>query len=738
MIRKMFLSALLLFNVVFAIGYQHATFRSQSTQGVPWNGTSKIIRELFRITVYPDYLDIELDWEFDVNGVEPDSFKNALEIVGNINLERGSVVTGMLLWNGDDILKAKLKSVEEARKQYEEVVDRDADIPPPPRDPVIFEYGWAPDNYYMSIFPVSWGGTRKMRMRYLIPSQELNGTTKIGFPHAFSDNAEYVIYKGSEVSSFYLESSSGAMQEITADSMTLEPGAGRYSYNCFRYITPQLFTQTGSRLYVSNFSTARLSGEMVHFIGMTPDNIVFNSALKEEFVILWRWNNSEVLSRYGKQIVEQSNLLQQFLIALHEKKKKVALIIDKGGNERIIFNLDRKGGPEYSRMMSFLYEIGTRQFGNPQSGRGPQLTQAQIDSIVAKSFSEFENALQEALSLFTNNTGVLRHLILVTAGPEWIREKRNVGSIAWDPSIEVSGLIEHLQKYQWFNASLYPPQKLFWPGVDINAFAAMYNHSLTATAVLSNGTNSCSTYVRSDTRSSYFNYRQRYRMPSYELKLFTAEPLERRIHWNIYLNGTSFASFTEKPLAIESGDPMQYARLVGADRNLLFLGSEKPSSMAATLGFVDEEYALLALEEDVLPDSVAEHYVTRGVPDLLAEDIFPSADDTLASIEAEGNSVTDVKNTSLNGKKLVNGIHAQVTGRSLVLHFDWSVIENPEQLSIMLFTVTGKLIRRWNYTDIAGMNRVEWTAVDNAVSHSSYILKIRADNEIAGKVITLL
>lgn len=73
-------------------------FRSQSIQGPTWLGTAPIVNESYLITVYPDYLDVELDWEFGVGGTEPAAYGNALEIVGNINLESNATVVGMLVW----------------------------------------------------------------------------------------------------------------------------------------------------------------------------------------------------------------------------------------------------------------------------------------------------------------------------------------------------------------------------------------------------------------------------------------------------------------------------------------------------------------------------------------------------------------------------------------------------------------------------------------------------------------
>jgi len=161
---------LLLINS-YAIGDQNGRFRAQSTQGSYWTGTAKITQEKYNITVFPDYLDVELEWEFTVSGSEPDSFKDALEIVGNLNLVDKSVVVGMITWYKNMVLKGKLKTTEMARMEYEAVVDRDVDnlAPPPrPRDPVLLEW-IRDDNYNISIFPVTFGQTRP----YCMPSRIL-------------------------------------------------------------------------------------------------------------------------------------------------------------------------------------------------------------------------------------------------------------------------------------------------------------------------------------------------------------------------------------------------------------------------------------------------------------------------------------------------------------------------------------------------------------------------------------
>ncbi len=189
-----------------AIGLQHGIFRSQSTQGATWLGEVEIAREHYDITVHRNFLDVTLEMEFRAAGTPPEEFRNALEIVGNMNFEMNSKVTSMLVWYKGKILKAKLKPKGLAREQYEEVVDRNAEVPPPPRDPVLLEW-IQQDNYDISIFPVVWGESRKLRIRYVIPSADGNAT--MGYPHAFGENATAVVRADAATPAFEIHFGNG-------------------------------------------------------------------------------------------------------------------------------------------------------------------------------------------------------------------------------------------------------------------------------------------------------------------------------------------------------------------------------------------------------------------------------------------------------------------------------------------------------------------------------------------------
>jgi len=273
---------------VFSIGIQRANFCSQTTQGFKWIGTAKIIREKFDITVFSDYLDVEVEWVIEVSGATRPAEDNSLEILGDIELVENSTVVGMILWNGGDILEANLKTSNAARQEYEDVVERNVIDPPPrPRDPVLFEM-IGEDKYRMSVFPVDFNGTRKLRFRYLIPSVVVNGVNKINYPHAFSQNPEITVRVGDELDGYWIEFTNQRLQKIDLASFNLDIDVYNVQYfngagDRIGWIVPKLKRDLGgSYLYIGDFEMQGFEGQMIRLIGMAPKGMLVSFALKYE------------------------------------------------------------------------------------------------------------------------------------------------------------------------------------------------------------------------------------------------------------------------------------------------------------------------------------------------------------------------------------------------------------------------------------------------------------------------
>jgi hypothetical protein len=289
------ISALLVFATLPVIADQSATFLNKATQGFAWEAMAQVIYEKIAITVQADHLDVEHELEVAAkpNWSTP-GFPISLEITGQLTLEQGAVVTGFLLWNGDKILKGKLRTKAVARQKYEEVVDRNVTIPPVPRDPALLEKVGA-NRYDLSIFPVVLNQSRKLRLRYLIPTGFQEGAHRCRFPHAFSSISSVTIRGGVGIQGYALTSTKSDGSQITVKNqdgfdqpLTLQGEA----YNQFQprswvtgnetalvFVTPLFGEGGGSRVDLGTITDALgVQRHAAHFVFYPPSVLTDRSA----------------------------------------------------------------------------------------------------------------------------------------------------------------------------------------------------------------------------------------------------------------------------------------------------------------------------------------------------------------------------------------------------------------------------------------------------------------------------
>ncbi len=682
----------LMFGMTFAIGPQHCILRSQSTQGKHWEGRSSIVSEHYDITVMPSYLDVTLDLSFDCRGtVAPDSFTDALEIVGNINIAQGAAVTGMLLWNGEEILKAKLKPLQLAREQYEKVVDRDADAPPPPKDPVIFEYGWGEDNYYLSIFPVKYEGSRKLRMRYVIPAINMNGYTDIPFPTAFNSAvATYKITAGTGVSTVAMVNNSGTENELPVPA-TFTTGSTLYkSIVMIRAVTES--NDQKSRFYTASFNLPGFEGTLTHVIGRTGADILKSAGLREDIVFLWRWNHYQWRDLYTNQIIAQAKLLRDFMNRIYHSTKRAGLVVDRSGVDRRVFSIDSTEGSSGKKMLQFLDSLC--ELSPVKSGPyyNPGFTSAQTDSIIALSMEEFKDALRLAESMFDlSGEKKINRIVVMTAGPEWIKTIKSATVTDLDSSIVISP-VASLSGTEMLEGLAVPSEarQFYWPGINVQS--VIRQMALSVEAVLTTQSGKSVTVPVPSTSSSY-RYYWKTVSPHLDRKLFTTEPLEAKVLWKIYKNKAIITEIPETPEIVNQSDPVQFASALCGSGSVEFPDGKPQASLAATFGFVDKQYALLALEEDVMDPLDQERYRFEGVPALTTADIVVQPDDNppdQQKLDQPGTATqypmnvkhvaTDVLRLTLNQSILTIAIGAN------------KEIVTSKKVTIEIYTLTGKLL----------------------------------------------
>ncbi|HEX2956957.1 MAG TPA: hypothetical protein VHO70_08990 [Chitinispirillaceae bacterium] len=609
---------LVTFQVSFAMGFQRGIFRCQATQGKQWWGESSIVSEHFTIKVMPSYIDVTLDWELDCKGTTvPDSFKDVIEIVGNINLAQDAAVTGLLLWNGDEILKAKLKPLPLARKQYETVVDRNVVVPPRPKDPLILEYGWGKDNYDIKIFPVSLGKTRRLRLRYVVPAINTKGCADIPFPSPFNASvATYTIALGPGVSNFKLLNT---RFDVLSEKAELTATSDGELLKQARLIRPVIENpDSASVIYTAPINTPSLSGTLIHFTGQTAEAILKKTSIREDIVFLWRWSHPDYFEHYKKQIVIQAGLLRKFFTNIANTGRQAGLVVDIEGKDTKVFPIDKSGSTTVKEIIAFLDSLCTIKYTESNIVYNPNFTLKQQDSIVSLSISEFISSLRLAESLFEQKKTIMRKVVFLTAGPCWVYQLKAHLDLEWTTTATLT-CFTGIESCDELKSVVIPPEArgFYWPGINMSTIN--FNQTMIE-VVLKLGEIRHSIFVPFTQNSSFYSWD--YCSPYHDVLLFANGNVSPEIVWNVYHNGGNIATLTEKAVLISEMDPSQFGASLAGTGRLKAFNTSLPSSLAPAFGFVDQRYALLALEEDVMSPEDQAQYRNQGVPPLTNADIL--------------------------------------------------------------------------------------------------------------------
>ncbi len=137
--------------------------RWQTTRNGRSSGECRLETNRIRATLRKFHVDVVEEAVIRATGSVSWGDPNTLEITGKFTLAPGTTVRSMLLWNGNEILKAKLKDRDAADSAYESVVNR-VQV----RDPAIIELV-GPNTYEFKIYPVAINQTRKIRILYSVP-----------------------------------------------------------------------------------------------------------------------------------------------------------------------------------------------------------------------------------------------------------------------------------------------------------------------------------------------------------------------------------------------------------------------------------------------------------------------------------------------------------------------------------------------------------------------------------------
>lgn len=174
-------SALIITGLFYVNSYSSLVW--QTTRNGYSSGTCQIQSNKLRVVVHPFFAEVEEDAEIAPQGGIWSGDDKTLEIIDEFNLPGSVAIRSMLLWNGEKILKAKLKMKSDAIQQYEQVVNRQV-----VRDPALIEQ-ISDGRYRCRIYPVAIDGKRKIRIKYVVPITVVNAAPQFLISTIFTSDA---------------------------------------------------------------------------------------------------------------------------------------------------------------------------------------------------------------------------------------------------------------------------------------------------------------------------------------------------------------------------------------------------------------------------------------------------------------------------------------------------------------------------------------------------------------------
>ncbi len=646
-----FLASVLIL-LALAAGGSHAYLFAQNMSGI--DGQANLMVSHMTVRVGAQWLDIEEEAEVEIVTTSG-SARGPWILEGTFTVPRGTAITGCMLWNDDTLLMGKLRGKADAQHIFDSLV--------PPRDSA-----WARDpllveqmndtTYGLHLFPFQTSGTRRFRLRYLVPlasganelsirplmAKHLVGTLPAQFRLRLRGKAEGVkVVRGglawpAEFPSYQL---------VDLDKIT-----------DVRLRWPAGPAGDGTCAIKGRIDSGAWKGEFALFTGKIPDSILQKTALRSETVVLWRWieprtffdvcydpasgtNTGRCPNAHGKLAIQQAGVLRDIARRSVENAGKIGLVVDEGMEDTsLVFPLTDSTTTDYRNLRLWLSGITPDYL----KWRIPPATNTggsgQVNLDISRNRTRFRTDVLKVGAMYSATSGVLRHFLIVTVGPTPVTGEflsmPDLSALPHDVTVASSRLVS--PGSGWVSQpdgratwGVLPPPLAPWPGVDIEGAVfsrpwggqvvqwnsiplARIRETLAGRLTVRSGEIDLSRdiVVRSNGRGGF------------NTSLNAHGPiLGDAITWSLYdEKGDPLTRWSETPAWLRVDGDSVMPRLWGrSDAPLSPIFEDK--ELSTVFGYVDRFYSLLATPSDTVGTVRQQAYRDSGVPFLTWADIFP-------------------------------------------------------------------------------------------------------------------
>ena len=705
-----------------------ATLLAQSLDG--WRGTANLVDSRLTIHVGPQWIDVEEEAEVMVVPNWNGSTQRWI-VEGTFEVPRGTAITGCMLWNGDTLLMGKLRGKQEANAIFDSLVPRRN--PAWAVDPLLVEQ-LTETTYGLKLFPFDANGTRRFRLRYLVPrpagsseisvkplmARSLNGTIPASFRLRLRGNESNMrIVQNGAVWPADLPSSEKVELSNSADvRLRWTSGGAPEAGNALRGSQP----------------SGGWAGDYVMFSGKVPDSILAKVNLKSETVVLWSWiqprnfvtscydyytGTASCVTNQGYEAVSQAVQIRAVAQSLVGSGNRVGMVADEGLDDSLkVFSMGDSASNSWHSMNAWLggmdeEYLKSRIPASAASGGMP------TNLSVSRSRSRFQVDLRRVATLYSADSGIVRHLLVVTAGvvaSSSTLEDVDASILPKGVSVTSTNFGMRPWSYDYTSRTYVYGEfpKATWPGIDLDGLLRV--RAGTATTEVRDGLRLPRNRTRLPVRLSIGSESGRVGRNVVVQKdaqgRFVANlnahgsTLANTLTWSVYGDsGETLASWEQTPTWTDLGTDSVFPRL--------WSKSEIPMSpifedrdLGPIFGVVDFHHSLLATPSDTVGALRQAALRDSGVPFLTYAEIFPRQG---FGEEGElGNGGEEDPDFTLAAERAgKHGLKLSWLAGARTLRIQ---LEGLSAQGIEIRDLRGRLLATYTASQLLGLSSLEWNA----------------------------
>jgi hypothetical protein len=714
----------LLLASVIPVSAQVTWQTTKSTNATKDVGNASLINGSLRIKVFPAYLDVEEDVDISVTGtVRAQNDPATIEILGKFTLPAGAVITGALLWDGNKVLQAKLLDNNKADSIYEDLVKRDSVPPQRATDPLIIERT-AANTYSIKVYPVALNLSRHFRLRYQLPPRigtdgfEMRLQAAL-IPHFSSVSTVTTNIEGGGNVSTVAFVENGLKREMTlprtlflARSNLTATTAGGTSALRILPVNPLRQVQVKT-----SFGTGPFNGNYLNFYGSVDDTLLHALGQRIEVVFYWKWHNPaewKFTSSYVTEAQSQASSLLTLYGSLGLPGNRVGLLHDDSRNAVRSFSVGSQAESSYKLALDYLKSVQgsyVQDFvNNIQFSGGGGVANPSVSK------NKFLANMQVVKTLYSPDQGVVRHLVLVSAGPEYINADADMNASFDQIFLEKPVSISTLKNKNFSQ-------------VGFDMFTARQGHSIKGTVTSTTQADlpgfpamSILATVRNTSKAYDFSASCTGGLSiscgNLEFHGKSLNPWKDTVEWAAYQSTGQLLGSLKRVPAILSASNDTGTVLVWAGSSLPY-SEVKEYYLGPHYGFVDANASLLALPRDTIAGTA---YGDTGVPQAgpIPDYLGPST---------PGGPITSIAPGQAAGS---GEWRFERMGKGMMRLRIPGLVAGT-RVELILTDLNGRRVGAWMLTAEAGLLR--WNV--SGIRAGTYLLRLRGDKVEGEKLILL-